>query len=474
MTSPISLFIGGTQNRQAGFGPLTAIGALPEDLNTLINKMYRVSDIAKKEKQYCIIQHTARYIHYQLIDIDVRPVDAETLGTLNISLFIDRGVQLAGGQSPYTLLKRVHDSFRSRCMTPTADGGYRFTGNDIDPKIFSAIVREFAVEPCTTAYVPMTGSRSAILCIAPDKLEDFFRDTQSPEFNDYKDIEIGSACQELTGAFAHLAGLPIPRPVSSTSDTGPVVGIPLRETGKPAGKAPQPHPNPPFVARPEPQLRKPSTSRNRPEPQPTPARKGWIYIVAGCLIALTGFGIAFGLYHHLLAEKEQENAVLWGKLAYYEKKFNEPAQREAKEKAKQEAEAIEKAKQEAEAIEIARREAIEIARREAEEKAEAKQDKINAAREELVRLINKGTSLTQIRTSPPFLLLKKEKLTGDLYAVEMILDPQSFIKIEGFDPSALKNLESIIRKKKANGFKNWADLVQSYRETRNFIIRYSE
>ncbi|MCH5328137.1 MAG: hypothetical protein J1E02_03875, partial [Coprobacter sp.] len=212
-TNKISLLIGGNPRRKGGFSPLAIIGTTPVDPNTLVNNMYRASTIAQKEKLYYIIQHASQYIQYQFIDINIQLSDSDTLGTLNISLFIDRGVQLAGGQSPYTLLKRVHDTFCSRCMTPTADGGYRFTGNDIDPKIFNAIVREFAVEPRTTSYVLMNGSLSAIMCIAPDKLEDFFRDTQYPEFKDYKDIEIGSACQELTGAFAHLASLPIPRPI---------------------------------------------------------------------------------------------------------------------------------------------------------------------------------------------------------------------------------------------------------------------
>ncbi|MDT3365891.1 MAG: hypothetical protein LIQ26_01225, partial [Bacteroidota bacterium] len=151
------------------------------------------------------------YILYMLVDGRVKSFDADASGVLSIALTIARSSLLAEGRSPYTLLMEVYETFRSRYMIPVSDGRDSFQNVDIDSEVFREIVRRYPTEERRSPYVVMASEGlSGFVCVPPEQMEAFFRDTQYPAFRGFKDIEVGSACLRLVPAT--LAELQIPRP----------------------------------------------------------------------------------------------------------------------------------------------------------------------------------------------------------------------------------------------------------------------
>ena len=206
VTSQIALRIAGTKQRQAGFAPLVTVGVLAGGEGNNMDQVPLVND-----KPGYIIKHAEDYILYLLIDRRVKSFDADAPGVLSIALSLARDVQLAGGRSPYTLLKEVYETFRSTYMTPVGDDRDSFVNTDIDNEIFREIIQRYPVEKRVGAFIPMNASGlSGTLCVPEDKMEAFFRDTQYPEFAAFKDIHVSNSCQNYPG----LEGREIPRPVS--------------------------------------------------------------------------------------------------------------------------------------------------------------------------------------------------------------------------------------------------------------------
>lgn len=206
VTSQIALRIAGTKQRQAGFAPLVTVGVLAGGEGNNMDQVPLVND-----KPGYIIKHAEDYILYLLIDRRVKSFDADAPGVLSIALSLARDVQLAGGRSPYTLLKEVYETFRSTYMTSVGDERDSFVNTDIDNEIFREIIQRYPVEKRVGAFIPMNASGlSGTLCVPEDKMEAFFRDTQYPEFAAFKDIHVSNSCQNYPG----LEGLEIPRPVS--------------------------------------------------------------------------------------------------------------------------------------------------------------------------------------------------------------------------------------------------------------------
>lgn len=202
----IALRIAGTKQRQAGFAPLATVGVLAGNEG---NNMDRVLMVA--EKPAFLIRHTEDYILYMLVDSRVKSFDADASGVLSIALTIARSSVLAEGRSPYTLLMEVYETFRSRYMIPVSDGRDSFQNVDIDSEVFREIVRRYPTQERRSPYVVMAREGlSGFVCVPPEQMEAFFRDTQYPAFREFKDIEVGSACLRLVPPT--LADLQIPRP----------------------------------------------------------------------------------------------------------------------------------------------------------------------------------------------------------------------------------------------------------------------
>lgn len=205
MNKQITLCIGGTPDREAGYQALAIIGLFPADQ---FDNMDRTTLFA--EKPVCSIKHTPDYIVYQLIDRKILHFNYPTNGMLSIALTIPNDMQLSDGKSPYTLLKSIYDKFLNEYITSSNDGVDKFLNKKVDPEIFQQIVAQYSLEPHKDRYVVMNGSLTGTLCVPQNKMEDLFRDSQYAEFANFKDIEIGTSCNSTMG----LELLEIPRPAS--------------------------------------------------------------------------------------------------------------------------------------------------------------------------------------------------------------------------------------------------------------------
>ena len=206
--SRIALRISGTKERQGGFIPLVSCGVLPGDES---NNMDRTTLV--KEKPTFVIKQTNEYILYNLFDLFVTPFDNDVDGRFCIALAIPREAKLANKQSPYILLKEIYDTFRANYMKPQGSRD-SFINKDIDDELFRQILEKYPLESRDAEpYVQMNPQGNpGVVCVPTDKLEEFFRDTQYPEFRNYKEIEVGSQCQnQVLGV---LAQIEIPRPIS--------------------------------------------------------------------------------------------------------------------------------------------------------------------------------------------------------------------------------------------------------------------
>ena len=225
-TTYISLRISGSMRRQGGFVPIVIAGAVfplsPQEESVVMDR-----PLAMNEKQALAFRHREKYILYQLIDTQVRSFDAATDGRLSIAVAIPSDKQLAGGKSPYTLLREVHQLFCSKYMTEQPDGTHVFRNVDADSDIFRQILDLYPTEPRTlTRYVPMAQQGlTGTVHVDPDKLEAFFADTQYSEFKPFSEILV--ATQPGATISPGLEDLTIPRPSALFS---------VWENGKDTGK----------------------------------------------------------------------------------------------------------------------------------------------------------------------------------------------------------------------------------------------
>lgn len=200
----IGLQLAGTKSRQGGFSPRIAIGMLAGGEKA--DNMYRATLVS--ENPMCVVRHAKDYIVYELIDRKVRACDIDTLGALGIIMTVARDMQFADGKSPYEVLHEVYEKYRTSYMKRDSDGVYRFLDIDVNPDEFTEIVARYPLEPRRGTYVEMNpAGMTATLCVQPDKLPAFFRDTQYPEFSQFKEVEVGVSCATITG----LNHLEIPR-----------------------------------------------------------------------------------------------------------------------------------------------------------------------------------------------------------------------------------------------------------------------
>lgn len=211
----IGLLISGTKGRQGGFQPIVIYGIIPFDYKTLDNSTLVGGNPVYK------IEHRQDYILYQFIDRQVKSYNIDTLGVLNIAMVLPKEVQLTDGKSPYALLKDVYEMFRENNMKPNADGTYSFLDKEAEQEKLAAIVEGYKLELRTTEYVPMNAASDALsgmLYVEQEKeIEDLFRDSQYPEFKDYKSIEIGRGDRsKSSNYYADLSGIQIPRPIIYT------------------------------------------------------------------------------------------------------------------------------------------------------------------------------------------------------------------------------------------------------------------
>lgn len=202
----LGLRIGGTKQRRSGFVPLINIGLLAGDEGSHMDRLTLVT-----EKPTFVIKHTPDYILYSLVDGKVKSFDADAPGVLSIALTIPADMQLANGLSPYTLLREAYDLFRSNYMEPVADGRDSFKDTEYDSAIFKSLVDSYPLEKRKGKYVTMQAAGiTGVVKVSQYDLEDFFANSQYPEFAQFKEIEVGTNCDEKVSRELRSITIPLP------------------------------------------------------------------------------------------------------------------------------------------------------------------------------------------------------------------------------------------------------------------------
>lgn len=210
MANPmISLRIAGTKQRQAGFAPLATVGVLAGNEG---DNMDRVTMVA--EKPAYIVKHAADYILYGLIDRQVKSFDADAPGVLSIALTIPSNMQLANNVSPFRLIQDIYETFLFTYMERLSDGRDSFVNVDCDSDLFRKMLNQYSLEERKSVYIKMNPQgMTGIVCVSPNDLEDFFRNTQYKEFASFKDIEVGVSCQRQVSMGLERLQIPLPQNV---------------------------------------------------------------------------------------------------------------------------------------------------------------------------------------------------------------------------------------------------------------------
>ena len=204
--SVLGLRISGTKQRRSGFTSLVNIGILVGNEGEQMDRLTLLT-----EKPTYIVKHTPEYVMYGMFDSKVKSFDADAPGVLSIALTVPSGMQLANGESPYSLLREAYDTFRTKYMEPVSDGRDSFKNVEYDQEIFQQIVDRYPLEKRSGRYITMNPSGiTGILKVADYDLKEFFRNTNYPEFSRYKEIEVGTKCDDKVSPDLKNLEIPIP------------------------------------------------------------------------------------------------------------------------------------------------------------------------------------------------------------------------------------------------------------------------
>ena len=206
MNEIIKFRISGNPESQGGFNPLINKGVITQNI---INedRPFPISDTPS----ICLC-HKDDQILYVLHDAKVVPSDSERDGRLTILMAIPKGFVIKDGVSPYKVLMEVYRFFIQNCMSPIEGSEIkRFRGmNEIlnQSENCRNILNKYDLEKGSTEYYTMEPSGvCAKLNVPANKLEEFFCDTQYPEFRFCKEVYITT----IDKTSDLLAGITIPR-----------------------------------------------------------------------------------------------------------------------------------------------------------------------------------------------------------------------------------------------------------------------
>ncbi|MBQ2123470.1 MAG: hypothetical protein II200_05730, partial [Bacteroidaceae bacterium] len=206
MQNIIKLRISGNPNSQGGFNALINKGVIPQGIIEE-DRPFPISD----NPGICLC-HKDDQILYVLHDSKVVPSDAERDGRLTILMSIPKGFTIQNSTSPYEVLMEIYKFFVDNCMTPIEGSEVkRFKTMDAifaQSEDCKAILNKYELEKGSLEYYTMaTSGTAATLNVPTSKLNEFFCDTQYPEFRTYKEIYITTQGKSSEA----LAGIKIPR-----------------------------------------------------------------------------------------------------------------------------------------------------------------------------------------------------------------------------------------------------------------------
>lgn len=216
----IALYIGGTRKTgSSGFGFIMGVGVLAG--NEHEGDMMDISPTSRAttpENPVFTIKNSNEYVFYKIWDSSISPSDA-TLGSrggrLAIGVTIPSQARLSGNKSPYRLLMDIYEKFleigTEEIEIETEEKKVKmrkFRDVDLDKAEFVKIIESYPLEEANIKPAVMKGDTVGEIQMSPEKMEDFFRDTQYPEFAHYKAIEVTTKGKNM------FPNLEIPRPVS--------------------------------------------------------------------------------------------------------------------------------------------------------------------------------------------------------------------------------------------------------------------
>ena len=205
----ISLKICGNQYANSGFMPLV----------TSNSPAFQVSDSEysgfNQESYFLSVRIEPAQIVYTLVKNNVRSCNgALREGSLKIAIAVPKGYAISQGRSPYDALIKIKDQFLAKCMIckdPVA-GIYEFTSGMIEPGMFDALCREFALEPKAGPYRPMTvGGPKGYILLSEESMRALLSDVQYVEFSPYSEVVVAQTVQNTN--YTQIVNLAVPRPV---------------------------------------------------------------------------------------------------------------------------------------------------------------------------------------------------------------------------------------------------------------------
>ena len=207
--SNIALYIGGTRTRHGGFGYITSVGVLAG--NEIEGDMDRspASRASTDENPVITLKNADGYVYYKLWNSAIAPSDdVDKPGRLAICVTMPSDARLKNGKSPYDLLMEIYEKFLEIGTTKTEQGLTIFRDEDLDKADFVQIIERYPFESVPFKTEVMKGATIAEIQVPREKMEDFFRDAQYPEFVNYKAVEVTTRGRNM------FPNLQIPRPAS--------------------------------------------------------------------------------------------------------------------------------------------------------------------------------------------------------------------------------------------------------------------
>ena len=215
----ISLYIGGTRKTgSSGFGFIIGVGVLAGNEHEGDMDLSPISRASTDENPVITIKNTEEYVFYKMWDSSICPSDAKLGsrgGSLAIGVTIPSQARLSGNKSPYRLLMDIYEKFleigTEEIEIETEEKKVKmrkFRDVDLDKAEFVKIIESYPLEEANIKPAVMKGDTVGEIQMSPEKMEDFFRDTQYPEFAHHKAIEVTTKGKNM------FPNLEIPRPVS--------------------------------------------------------------------------------------------------------------------------------------------------------------------------------------------------------------------------------------------------------------------
>lgn len=187
----IALYIEGTRIRHGGMSYILSVGGLAGNENEGEIDMPPISRNITQENPVITLKNAESYVYYKLWDSSIAPSDDENNpGRLAICMTMPSNARMRDNKSPYNLLMDIYHKFLELGTVQINENQRVFLNVDLDKGDFVKIIEQYPLERVSVKTEVMRGSTIAEIQVSKEKMEEFFRDAQYPEFVDYKAVEV--------------------------------------------------------------------------------------------------------------------------------------------------------------------------------------------------------------------------------------------------------------------------------------------